>query len=127
MCTYEPVASTAPTACRLEDTPLLDFSNPEEAKCCVRWALTGGSATVDGELMAFAYHDPTPDRVLRATGLEWCRTGDQVDCSYHSENTGLPTRGGRGVCSVYVIENDGEFFGTCIFCPCVVLVTATTL
>ena len=77
--------------------------------------------------MAFAYHDPTPDRVLQATGLEsrWCE--DQFDCSYHNENTGLPTRGGRGVCKAYVIENSGEFFGTSIFCPCVVLVTATTL
>ena len=87
---------------------------------------------MDGELMAFAYHDPTPDRVLQATGLEsrWCSPEDQFDCSYHNENTGLPTRSqetSRGVCRAYVDENNYKFFGTCIFCPCVVLVTATTL
>ena len=81
---------------------------------------------MDGELMAFAYHDPTPDRVLRATGLEWCE--DQFDCSYHNENTGLPTRSqetSRGVCRAYI--NEIQYTGTYIFCRCVVLVTATTL
>jgi hypothetical protein len=71
---------------------LIDFSE-STAKCCLRWSLTGGSAFVDRELMAFAYHDPTPDRVLRATGQEWC-SPDSFDCSYYNEKTRLPTRKG---------------------------------
>jgi hypothetical protein len=58
--------------------------------------------------MAFAYHDPTPDRVLRATGQEWC-SPDSFDCSYYNEKTRLPTRKvfpGAKQAREFIDEND---------------------
>ena len=85
-CTYDPVDATTPSACMLEDTPLIDFSG-ETAKCCVTWTKTGGSASIRGEIMAFAYHPPTP----RQLGKQWCDPGSRpFDCSYCDPKTELP-------------------------------------
>ena len=83
------MAATTPTACMLENTPLLHFSNDPPACCVKKWLLgqTVGSTAMNGQLVTFAYHDPTPQTL----GIEWCGQGSW-SCSYCKTKTGFPTR-----------------------------------